>query len=202
LYVDDPRCDVIAQQTLPDELGDAAIFPANESFVYIIQATPQVTVCVPDDGIANDWDVVMGNASTTAWQNLFFVGDLGTKVGNADGGMVDLTGAPGVITDSFRIDGLITLGVNNNLLGESGTVDEIFSPGEIWRFKVSNFVDALGGASAPVFSTPGLFAGSSPPGPVNSNSSIRATPVVPEPTVVGALLVAGGALLLRRPRRT
>src|SRR5262245_39573175 len=77
LYVEDPRCDAIPQQQLSHELGDAAFFPVNESFLYIVQATPHVTVCVPDDGIANDWDVIIGNNSGLYWQNLFFVGDLG-----------------------------------------------------------------------------------------------------------------------------
>jgi len=202
LYLEDPRCDAILQQQLSHELGDAAFFPLNESILYIVQATPFQTVCVPDDGLANDWDVIIGNNSGVAWQNLFFVGDLGTKVGNADGSMVDLIGAPAVLTDAFRIDGTLTAGVNNNLLGESNYNDEIFDPGEIWRFKVSNFIDATGGISPPAFATPGVFAGSSPPGPVNSNASILAIPYVPEPTSVGVLILAGMALALRRPKRT
>src|SRR4051794_36961330 len=76
VYNEDPRCDAIPSQTLTHELGDGGFFPINESFQS--NATPATfTVCVPDDNIANDWIVSITNTSGVAWQNLFFVGDLG-----------------------------------------------------------------------------------------------------------------------------
>jgi hypothetical protein len=198
-YIEDPRCDVLPNQQLTHELGRVPFFPINEAIdVNVTPAT--FTVCVPDDGIANDWIVQMTNISGVAWKNLFFVANNGMTIGNSDGSMIDVAGAPNIKTDSFRIDGTVTVGVNNNLLGESfGPPDEIFSPGEIWRFNVSNFMSPAGGVLPPLFTTPGIFAGSAPVTQVDT-ASILAIPV-PEPTFVGLAGCVGGALLLRRPRR-
>ena len=200
LYIEDSRCDPIPTQSLTHELGNAAIFPPNEAI--LVQVTPaNFTVCVPDDLIANDWVVSITNVSGIAWQDLFFVADLGLTVGNADGNMVDVVLAPGVTTDAFRIDGTVTNGINNNLLGESfGPADEIFAPGETWRFAVSNFFDPAGSAPPPVFNIPGKFAGSELFVGQGSSASILANPV-PEPGIVGIVGLVAGALLMRRPRR-
>jgi hypothetical protein len=201
IYHDDPRCDAIPNQTLTHELGQNQFFPLNEALD--INVTPATfTVCVPDDGIANDWIVQITNISGVTWKNLFFVADLGMKVGNADGSMEDAIGAPQVFTDAFRIDGTVTVGLNNNLLGESGPIDEVLQPGEVWRFNVSNFSGPAGApAFPPIFRTPGVFAGSSPLLiPPVSTASILAIPV-PEPTSIGIACCIGGALMLRRPRR-
>jgi hypothetical protein len=199
LYTEDPRCDAIPTQTLSHELGRVPFFPINEAID--VNVTPaQFTVCVPDDGIANDWIVSMTNISGVAWKNLFFVANQGMTIGNADGSMIDLIGAPGATTDAFRIDGTVTVALNNNLLGESfGPPDEIFSPGEIWRFNVSNFMGVNGGILPPMFTTPGKFAGSAPVTSTDT-ASILAIPV-PEPTTVGALGMVAATLLMRRPRR-
>lgn len=199
VYAEDPRCDTIPNQTLTHELGEQQFFPLNESFS--VQVSPATfTVCVPDDGIANDWIVAMTNTSGVAWKNLFFVADLGLTIGNADGNMIDVIGAPGVVADAFRIDGTVTLGLNNNLLSESGAVDEIFQPGETWRFNVSNYFDPAGTAPQPIFRNPGKFAGSEPfITPPFSTASILATPV-PEPSALFALALPAAALLMRRRR--
>jgi hypothetical protein len=200
-YLEDARCDNIPSQHLTHELGQNGIFPINEALEINFQATQQ-TVCVPQDGLPNDWNVQIRNVSPIAWQDLFFVVDLGTTFGNADGSIFDAIGAPGVITDAMRIDGTVTLGVNNNLFFESGPVDEILQPGEIWRFNVSNFMNAtaVGGFQPPIFVTPGIFAGSSPFGTTNGNASILANPV-PEPGVMSLLIGGAAAMLLRRPGR-
>lgn len=198
LYTEDPRCDAIPTQTLTHELGRVPFFPLNEAIdVNVVPA--QTTVCVPDDGIANDWIVQMTNISGVAWKNLFFVANQGMTIGNADGSMIDLIGAPGVTTDAFRIDGTVTAGINNNLLGESINPDEIFQPGEIWRFNVSNFMGVNGGVLPPMFTTPAKFAGSAPVTSTDT-ASILAIPV-PEPTTIGAIGMIAAALLMRRPRR-
>lgn len=200
VYNEDPRCDPIISQTLSHELGEQQFFPINESFIPLV--TPATfTVCVPDDLIQNDWIVQITNTSGQAWQNLFFVADLGLTIGNADGNMIDVINAPGVTTDAFRIDGTVTLGANNNLLGESGAVDEIFAPGETWRFNVSNYFDPAGTAPPPQFRIPGKFAGSEPfVMPPFSTASIVATPV-PEPSTLFAIVLPAAALLMRRRSR-
>jgi hypothetical protein len=199
-YLEDPRCDVIPNQNLTHELGQLGIFPPNESVEVTFQATTN-TVCVANDGIANDWNVQIRNVSGQAWMNLFFVVDAGATLGNSDGRVSDVALAPTILTDAMKIDGTVTPGINNNLFFESIANDEIFAPGEIWRFNVSNFVNNLaGGPQPPSFLTPGRFAGSSPLGSSNGNASILAVPV-PEPPLTGALVLSGVASMLRRPRR-
>jgi hypothetical protein len=202
-YHEDPRCDVIANQQLTHELGVAAVFPINEAFLVNLINSPGTAVCVPDDGLPNDWHVLITNVSGQSWTNLFFVADLGVKVGNADGSMEDLPGAPGILTDAFRIDGTVTItGMNDNLVAESGPINEVFEPGETWTFNLTNFVDAFGGASPPTFITPGKFAGSSPPAVGSQgNASILAVPV-PEPATTSVIVLSAAALLMRRPCRS
>src|SRR4051794_19217402 len=73
-YIDDPRCDPIPNQQLSHELGEQQFFPVNESFqVQVAPAT--FYICVPDDGIQNDWIVQITNTSGQSWKDLFFVAD-------------------------------------------------------------------------------------------------------------------------------
>lgn len=198
-YLEDPRCDTIPSQILTHELGNAAIFPINEAITYQV-APATFTVCVPDDLLANDWIVTMTNVSGLDWQDVFFVGDLGMRIGNSDGNMIDTVLAPGVVTDAFRID---HLGINQNLLSESILADNVFQNGETWQFNVSNFQGPNFIAPPPIMDTPGVFAGSDSifPLPPTNTASILASPV-PEPSTVFALALPAAALLMRRrPRR-
>src|SRR3954453_9686818 len=195
-YVDDPRCDVLPDQQLTRELGDVAMFPASDAIAYHDHRLTGA-VGVPDDGIANDWTVHMTNLSGQAWKNVFFVADAGATIGNADGRVDDLLGAPGVMSDAFRID---AFGVNANLLSESISADGIFQPGEDWEFAVTNFGTGPN-SIPPTLVTPGIFSGSSPLGSTQGNASILGVPV-PEPTTVtGIAFIAMTYLARRRPRR-
>lgn len=201
-YVEDQRCDPVPSQSLSHELGEVQFFPINESLQIFVSPTTNY-ICVPDDGIQNDWTVQIINVSGQAWTNLFFVADLGLSIGNADGTAYDTAPLPGAIVDAFRIDGTVTVtGMNDNLLGESGVVDEILSPGESWRFVVTNYFDPAGSAPPPLFRVPGVFANTEPFMGAASigTANILANPI-PEPTTVGLFTAAGIALLLRRPRR-
>jgi hypothetical protein len=196
-YVDDPRCDTLPITTLTHELGLINPFPLNEALEINFQPT-QNTVCVPQDGLANDWNVQIRNLSGIAWTDVHMVVDLGAQLGNSDGVIEDVANAPGIFTDAMRID---SLGINNNLFFESGPVNNILDIGETWRFNVSNFNNNAALNQPPIFVTPGKFAGSSPLGPGNNgNASILANPV-PEPGVISVVLGGAAALLLRRPRR-
>jgi hypothetical protein len=198
LYIEDPRCDVQPVQNLPHEIGETAAFPIDERIAVVV--SPALTyACVGDDGAPNDFVVMMTNLSPYAYIDLFFVADDGVLIGNADGTIADLIGAPGVTADAFRIDGTVTLGINNNLLGESGAVNEIFEPGETWRFIVTNVVFPAAVPPTLIFDSVGGFAGSSvgfPP----STASILGTQIVPEPST-GLLLGFGLAGLALRCRR-
>ncbi len=199
-YTDDPtRCDVVPNQTLSHELGDASTFPTNEA-IFVSPSATNIYMCVADDGIPNDWLVRIQNMTGQSWQNLFFVADLNVGIGNADGYMQDLSNAATPPTEAFRIDGTVTPGSNANLINESGPVDEIFQPGEFWTFVVTNFTIASGALFPPIINSPGVFAGSSPLGSFQSNASILATPV-PEPSTVALLLLGVLPLLGRRRRR-
>jgi len=138
----------------------------------------------------------MTNLSNIAYKDLFFVADEGIAVGNADGVMFNAASAADPPTDAFRIDGTLTVtGGNDNLVGESGALDEIFSPGESWTFLLTNFGTT---GAAPIFGSIGLFGAGSGAAP-GSNASILATPV-PEPVTM--MLIAPVALAaLRRKRR-
>ena len=199
-YVDDIRADVVPNQAVTHELGDIVIFPLNEAIQYGVTATTTY-VAVPDDLNLNDWKVTMINNSGVAWQDLFFVVDVGGVVGNADGTLEDSVGASGVFTDAFRIDSTVTGGANNpNLVFESGIADDIFSPGEQWEFIVTNFT-AGAGFVPPNFISPGQFAGSSPYSVgVVGNASIVANQV-PEPSSLALAGLGMAALLRRRQRR-
>jgi hypothetical protein len=199
LFLDDVRCDVVSPTLLRDELGNVPPFPVNEGIAFQSSAV-NFTVCVANDGVANDWLVKITNTSGIAYRDLFFVCDLTGTVGNADGVVEDVVGAPGVFTDAFRIDGTVTPGANSNLLFESGLADEIFSPNESWGFAVSNFNPSNGGGAGtpPIFITPGAFAGSALASA--GNASILATPV-PEPGKAGLMLAIGAFFLMQRPLR-
>ena len=195
LFVDDPNhCDSYADYNLTHELGDSAVFPADESIFYDAK-NMDVFVCVPDDGISNDYEIRMQNLSGVAWEDVTFVVDEGVNfaLGNYDGSVVDLTSATGDSTLAFRID---SVGGNNPLVYESMTADNIWEIGEFWTVHVTNFGD---GSQTPVFDSLGVFgvgSGGFPP----STASILAN-VVPEPATMG-LLAIGAAAVIRRRKRT
>jgi len=195
-FVDDQRCDPVSNRSLTHELGNVTVFPTNEAFIVSVVPTSQ-TICVPNDGIANDWLVRIVNVSGLSWQDLFFVCDGGVTVGNADGVMFNPAMATAPPTDAFRIDGTLTVtGMNDNLLSESMANNEIFQPGEIWNFMVSNFMSP--GFAPPLFNTIGF--GFATPAPSTSQASILASPI-PEPASLGLIGMVGIGIGTRRRTR-
>ncbi len=172
-YYDDNRCDVLANYNLAHELGDNSVFPPDEGLQIFVSQAP-TTVCVGNDGLANDFIVQITNTSlNVAYFDIFFVADQGISIGNADGLAEDLIGAPGVLADAFKIDGTVTVtGINDNLLNESGGIDEILDPNETWRFLVSNVIFPANVNPFLTFDSVGGFAGSSNGAP----RTRRATP--------------------------
>lgn len=170
--LDNPRCDPLPQMNLSHELGDAPVFPIDELIASVSAQVP-MTVCVGDDGIANDWLVTITNLSPTAWMDMMFVVDQLNAVGNADGVVIDATGAG---TDAFLID---PFGVNPNLIFESMTPNVIFEPGETWEFLVTNFIASglptpfdsldIGALSVGLPSTASIIANPAPTVPIPSS---------------------------------
>jgi hypothetical protein len=178
------------------EIGDAALFPISDGILYHDHRA-NTPVGVADDGIANDWLVHMTNITGVAFRDLFFVADAGATIGNADGTIADTIGAPGVLSDAFRID---ALGTNPNLIMESISPDGIFQPGEEWEFVVTNFNTGTN-SFPPELTSPGVFSGSSPmQGVGGSNSSILGVVVVPEPSTLSVFALMALASLRRRRR--
>lgn len=198
-----PICDNHGPKILKHELGDGTVFPIDEAFLVTVTPLPVPfpVTCVADDLITNDYIVRILNQSSKSYQDLFFVVDEGPgwSVGNHDGLINDVNLAGSPATEAFRIDGTVTLGSNNALISESGTVNEIFEPGEVWEFAVINFnaFDINGTLLPPIFDSVGAFAGSSAGYP-NSTASIVAN-LVPEPA--GICLLANALAVVFATRR-
>ena len=150
------------------ELGDG--FPVDEliesSFVYT-----DLTACDDpgDDPAIRNILVSMTNLSSQDWINLYYVADPETSISNFDGWI----GNAGLNDEeeAFRID---WLGMNQPLVFESMTVDNVFEIGETWDFIIQDYQNALGGPPTP-FDSLGIASMSSgfPP----STGSIIATPI-------------------------
>jgi hypothetical protein len=196
-YFDDGRCDAIPNQSLAHEIGETASFPIDERILVTVSAASSYE-CVGDDGAPNDFVVQMTNQSVYSYIDLFFVADDGILIGNADGTVADLVGAPGITADAFRIDGTVTLGVNNPLFAESGVVNEIFEPGETWHFIVTNVVFPASYPPILVFDSAGGFAGSSAGYPPSTASILGNQLPIPEPSTALALSLGLVGLALRR----
>jgi len=165
-------CDTLVPVTLDHELGeiDPAFIAGGENIISSSSLT-STTVCVSDGNTANDHLVEITNMSPFEWEELHFVADSGVSPGNRDGGLNAFGGGSGL----FRIDGTVTTtGVNDNLIFESMSQDEIFECGETWRFLVTDFGGLGGFSPLPVpFDSVGFSSGS-PSGAAMSSASILA----------------------------
>ena len=187
IYVDDPtNCDNHGTITLTHELGPTSLgFPIDEGlFISVEQkVTPAHFSCVGDDGLFNEYEVRMGNLSPFAWENVFFVADLGANPGNWDGLVDDLAFGFPATAEAFKID---SVGSNTPLVAESINPNGILEVGEFWTFVIDNW--SLG-AVAPLFGSVGKFADSSDLNiDTQSNASILATQIIPEPGTICLLV--------------
>ena len=188
---DAPPCDVLAiPTTVLDELGTVPPFPVGEQILTGVVNPPGGTACTSltaDNPLIDNVVVGIINLNAVAFSDLWYVADYTTTLTNADGVVVATPPVP-----AFKID---AVGLNAPLIFESGVVDGIFSPGEIWNFIIQDYTNTLA-LSADLLSTIGL-----PSAGLGSSGSIVAVPV-PEPTTAALLGVglAGMSLVRRRAR--
>ena len=179
VLVDFADCDRLGR--VPNhELGETAAFDESQPRKELISGEAKrivnanVTSCFAagsDNNLMNDWRVSITNTSGLTWTELYFVVDEPFTIANFDG----------TINDEEAIY-LNDFGGQNVIRGDRRR-DGLFSPGEVWRFTVINFVTVAPQPGAPnsdpsIFESVG-FAGGSVGG--GSTASILARCVGPVP---------------------
>lgn len=178
------ECDTWSDTAVTEELG--LFFPEDESIdIHAFRGPPApFNNCFFGGDPNAAFFVEMVNLTQTTWQDVFMVGDRGSRWLNADG----FSGTFGPDAYVMKID---AVGLNAPLVFESDIVDGLFQPDELWRFNVTGFYDNFSGPNAePRFDSLGLNS----PGPTSlSNASIVANVAVPVPA---AIWLFGSALAL------
>jgi len=192
---DTPEQDVLAYCPYPvyDELGNKPTFPDDEWITSSWEFT-SLTACTgaPYDnpGIPNVL-VTMTNMTNTVWGNfyngqkthVYYVADPETGLSNWDGLMGCILG----LQKAFIID---SIGINRPLVYESVAYNDIFEPGETWKFIIQDYTNTLGLAPS-AFASLGIANCSQ--GDLVSSGSIVANP---EPATM--ILLAAGLLGIKR----
>jgi hypothetical protein len=199
-HADLPNCDTLIVPQDVHELGIAPAFSTlPDELIEAVDTLTSQAACPSDDPTILNALVVMTNTTGIAWKDVWYVADPGdqasgavfTTLSNVDG-VVDMAGGTNR-GFAFKID---TAGINTPLIGESGLLDGIFSPGETWEFIIDDYFNAAG-IGASVFDSLGVASASAfaPP----SSGSIIAV-AVPEPATCMLLVISLGAIATRRQR--
>jgi len=200
--IDTPQCDVLSIPTDVHELGDVAVFPADEAlFATDLGQTSTPACLASDDPTVSNAVVDIRNLSGIAWEEVWYVADPETTISNYDGEANDIGFAP--LQEAFRIDNDVTdpLGVNRPLIFESMTPDGIWEIGESWQFILQDYSN-LSGLAANAINSIGV-GNASPNFGINdsSGSIIAVAQVIPEPSsLLLACLGLFGTYTLRRRR--
>jgi len=184
-----PTCDVLSVPSQVDEIGNGpsplpapnGAFPAGEQLVSGIISTNGIACPATRDGLPS-FTIRITNTNAVAYSDVWYVADPETTISNVDG---TINGMP-----AFKID---KVGANVPLIGETGALDSIWSPGETWFVILQDYSNSLG--------LPAHYLGSigvPSPGDPTSSGSIIAIPV-PEPA--SAALVGLGLLAIAGMRR-
>jgi len=185
--LDTPKCDVLSVPTSVDELG-TTIFPLNELISSKwLGPTPQIACPMSFVGIPSQL-IEITNLTSTTWSQVWYAGNSTTAISNDDG-LINQE-------EAFLINNLPT-DMNNPLIFESGPVDNMFQPGETWRFIIDGYGNPAG-------QQPHVFDQIGVPDPtlpgMTASGNIVAVPLVPEPSTGVALVALGACALLARRR--
>jgi hypothetical protein len=125
-----PGCDMLLIPAVVDELGDPAAFPLGERIAHmpLTQPGPQVCDDAPDNVDIPNPVIEITNLQAFNFTDLWYVGPDTFGFTNVDG-LINNTLA-------FKID---SVGLNRPLIFESITANNIFEPGETWRFVVQDY---------------------------------------------------------------
>lgn len=189
-YLDLPGCDDHGPLQAVEEFGDPSVFQPSQWIEHAATITDLSACSMTDDPTKPNALVQIRNLTSRTLDNLFYVGDPETRFSNVDGEGIG-AGTPTVAGLAFRID---AVGMNKNLIFESGAFNGIFEPGETWQFIVQDYENAAGVAPDQFFSVG--MAGDSIAFGQSSASIVR---MVPTPGSA-ALLALGGLAAARRRR--
>lgn len=205
VHVDTPDCDPLFIPLDVHEIGDLAIFPADESlFATDLGPTPLIP-CPPNDNPSLlEVLVDIRNTSGKVWTEVWYVANSETSITNIDGEANDIAFPP--LQEVFRIDNSVSdpNGTHHPLVFESMTPDGIWEIGESWQFVLQDYTNALGLPASAINSLGvGNASAGGAGGVVTSSGSIIAT-TIPEPAsaVTAALAIGIGCLGRLRKRGT
>lgn len=188
-YLDLPGCDDHGPLTAVEEFGDPTAFEPSQHIGHASTFTDLSACSMTDDPTKPNALVLITNLTSRTLDNLFYVGDPETRFSNVDGEGYG-AGTPTIPGLAFRID---SVGMNKNLIFESGTFNGLLEPGETWQFIVQDYENAAGVAPDLFFSVG--MAGDSI---AIANSSASIVRMVPAP---GSLALLGAGLAFARRRR-
>ena len=185
-----PNCDPLGlatsaagTATLIDELGTSAPFHLADEGITAFASQSADLACASTASPAAGAQILLSitNSTNRTFSDLWYVADPETSITNVDGEIN--------FNSAFKIDGTVTFNLNNPLVFESIFTDELFSPGETWKFILDGYFNAV---SAPASELGSIGVGweSAEPGltiPLSSGSIIA---LVPEPST--ALLMGLG----------
>jgi hypothetical protein len=182
-------CDPLFVPDVVDELGIA--FPPDE-LIRAVDTETTLIACPSNDlpELVNAL-VEITNFTQRSFSQLWYVADPETLISNVDGLVNDMP--------AFRIDSRISNpgGTNLPLIFESGAINDVFEPGEVWRFIIDDYRNGVG--LPPSALTSAGLVGALSGGDQLSSGSIIA---VPEPAAIGMLLLGLAGIVASALRRT
>lgn len=186
------NCDPLGLATGPngtaiviDELGTSAPFHSADEGITASASQSANVACPSTASPAVGMQVLLSitNSTNRTFSDLWYVADPETSITNFDGKINS--------NAAFKIDGTVTVNLNNPLISESILTDELFSPGETWKFIIDSYVNAVSVPASQLGSI-GVGSDSAEAGitiPVSTGSVIA---MVPEP---GTALLMGLGLV-------